>query len=146
MRRDSETTALGGRYDAYVVSGIVAKKVVFGTVQYLAKNAPPIFRASSPGTFQLRCFCNKPLILQWVLGIHSQREKPGLLCWITVAPAFGALPSKFWEGPVFGPCTELNTWPKVKLRMQQSVKATGLDHLIPGRPYCRTKLISRAKT
>jgi hypothetical protein len=22
--------------------------------------------------------------LQWILGTHSQREKPGLLCWITV--------------------------------------------------------------
>jgi hypothetical protein len=25
------------------------------------------------------------LILRWILDIHSQREKPGLFCWITVA-------------------------------------------------------------
>jgi hypothetical protein len=37
-----------------------------------------------PGTFKLRWFYIKPLILQWILGIHRQREKPGLFCWITV--------------------------------------------------------------
>ncbi len=37
-----------------------------------------------PGTFKLRYFCIKPLILHWILGIHSQREKPGFFCWITV--------------------------------------------------------------
>jgi hypothetical protein len=37
------------------------------------------------GTFKLRCCCIKLLILQWILGIHSQREKPGLIYWITVA-------------------------------------------------------------
>jgi hypothetical protein len=38
----------------------------------------------NPETFKLRYFCIKSLTLQWILGIHSQREKPGLLCWITV--------------------------------------------------------------
>ena len=32
-----------------------------------------------------------PLILQWIIDIHCQREKPGLFCWITVDSAGRAL-------------------------------------------------------